>query len=280
MSLLDLNNKIFGAKILRKTMFTLLSVFLIATNLGNIKSYKTEDFLLEPELNKELNRRMNYYNSIINDLKLMDSISIEVKSNKLYLKANQDFAAMDNIFVIPKFLFFTSCDMFPFKEYFLEALNHINKNSKIDLNKFSSNLILAYNMMYYKYADKEKAKKYYQELLKDKSDIVKEIDSLLTFDVHPEKKLYLDNIPSKNTRSLFFFNEEELQLAKVLGLEMITKVVFENTHKQIIQFLKKNLSEHTSVSYIIHFLSIKLNHFIHSNDLLIYCFFIIQLFLF
>lgn len=248
MSLLGINNKIFGAKIFRNTLFTLLITFLIATNLYKINSYKTEDFLLEPELNKELFSRMNYYNTMINDLKLIDKVSIEVKNNKMHLKANEDFAASDNIMILPKFLFFTSCDLFPFKEYLIDALNQLNKNSKVDLHKFSNNLFLAYNMMYYKYADKEKAKKYYLELNKDQGENAKEIENIFIFDVHPEKKLYLDNLPQKNTRSLFFFNEEEMQLAKDLGLDLITKVIFENTHKQIVEFLKKNLSEEASVS--------------------------------
>lgn len=248
MSLLGINNKAFGAKIFSKFFFTLLIIFLTASNISKVNSYKTEDFLLEPELNKELYSRMNYYNSLISDLKLIDKVSIEIKNNRIYLKANKDFAALDNVFLMPKFLFFTSCDLFPFKEYILDALNQLNKNSKVDLHKFSNNLILAYNLMYYKFADKEKAKKYYLDMYKDQGERAKEIETILPFEVHPEIKLYLDNLPQKNTRSLFFFNEEEMQLAKDLGIDLITKVVFENTHNQLIEFFKKNSPEELSVS--------------------------------
>lgn len=254
MSLLGINNnKTFGAKIFRSILLLIFIIFSINQNFISINCYKTEDFLLEPELNKELFSRMNYYNSLINDLKVTDNLSIEVKNNRLYLKANKDYAASDHVFFMPKLLFFTSCDLFPFKEMILEALNFLSKDSKVDLHKFSNNLMLAYNMMYFKFADKEKAKIFYYDLYKDQPEYVSQIETMLLFDVHPEAKLYLDNLPQKNNRSLFFFNEEEDQLAKDLGIDLITKVVFENTHKQIIGYIKKNYPEEVSVGEYLNF---------------------------
>jgi len=191
------------------------------------------------------------------DLKLSDKLILEVKNNKLYLKASQDHAASDNILLIPKFLFFTSCDLFPFKEFILEALNSLNKDSKVDLNKFSSNLMVAYNMMFYKFADKEKAKKYYNEVYKDQGEKAILIENLLEFEVNADVKQYLDNLPQKNTRSLFFFNDEEIQLAKDLGIELTTKVIFENTHRQIVEFIKKVYPENISVRAALIFLIFK-----------------------
>jgi len=249
MSLLGINYKNFGAKISRKIFITIMIILTLSSNL-NINCYKTEDFLLESEINRELFSRMNYYNSLISDLKLVDHISLEVKNSKILLKVLNDRAATDNIFLLPKSLFLTSCDLFPFKETILEALSYLNKDSKVDLNKFSNNLMVVYIMMYYKFADKDKAKKYYTELYRDNLETLKEIESNLPFEVNPEIKLYLDNLPQKNTRSLFFFNEEEIQLAKDLGIELITKVIFENTHQQIINYIKKNTSEDLSVSLL------------------------------
>lgn len=251
MSLNCIDKSNYVSKLFRNTLIKIIIILFISSNLNQISCYKTEDFLVEPELNRELLSRMNYYNSLINDLKLNENVSLEVKNNRIYLKALQDNAAFDNQIILPKFMFFTSCDIFPFKDIIINTLNNISKESKIDLNKFSSNLMVVYSMMYYKYADKEKAKKYYIELYKDDQEQASAIQSILPFEVHPEIKLYLENLPQKNNRSLFFFNDEEIQLAKDLGIELITKALFENTHKNIIEFMKKNLPEDLSVSIIL-----------------------------
>ena len=249
MSFLGIKYKNFGAKNLRKIFLGIIITLCIFLNSNKINCLKTEEFLLEADLNKELFSRMQYYTNIINDLKLSEKVSVGVKENNLYLYANQDFGASSHVFYLPKIVFLTSCDLYPFKEIFLKAINLFNSKSKIDLNKFSSSLLLTYEIMFLKFANKEKTKQHYSDLYKDE-ERMKEIENILAFEVNPEVTQYLNYMPKKNTRSLFFYNEEENQLAKDLNIDLITKIIFENTHKDIIEFVKQNFNEDVKVILI------------------------------
>jgi len=251
MSLIEFINKCFGAKNFKNIFLIYIIMFTIIFDYNKIKSLKTEDFLHEVDLNKELYSRMNYYNSLISDLKLSNHLYIEIKDNQLSLKANRDFPGFSKFWYLPKYFTITSCDLFPFKEDLLQTFNKISTSSKLDIMKFSSNIIMTYYIMYLKFGEHDKIKQYYIDSLKDLQEKQEEILNILPFEIHHELKLYLNNLPTQNTRSVFFFNKEENELAKSLGIELMSKVIFENIHQKIIEDIKKNFPENGRVKLFI-----------------------------
>lgn len=228
---------LFANKTMRKSLMLLIFI------LGILSCLKTENFLNEPELTRELINRMSYYSTLINELHLGDTIQVQIKDNKVILTPLKEILPANPIFYLSKSLIFSSCDIFPFREIIMEVTNQLTLTSSVDLNKFISPIVLTYNLMYLNHANKEKAFEYYKDFfnIKDDDERISELDSIMNFTPSQEIKAYLDNLPKKNSKSLFFFNKEELDLASELKIDITSKMIFEIFHQKFIEHINNNI---------------------------------------
>jgi hypothetical protein len=221
-----------------------------------VNGLKTEENLKEEEIDKETFDSINYYTNLIDQLKIRQIISLQVKNNRLRLRI-EDYAPVNkNLFHLPKNLLMNSCKIFPFKEFLLKKINEIKIDFKADIDKIINNLILTYQIMYYRFGEKEKSKNYYLEGDSIDKEVNKVLGNVIPFEINTQLDSYIKNIP-KNKRSVFFLNEEENQLSKDLKLTLNYKFLVVETHRKIVEKFKKDSLSEASVKKNFFYLFLK-----------------------
>ena len=224
-----------------------MNFFILISLYIQVSSLKTEDFLIEQDMDSEISNRLDYYSDFLKRNRLQNKLSVSYYNNKINLIALEDIHSSSTAFNLHKSLILTSCDIFPYKEILIRSIIEYSLSIKIDISKFISPILITYRIMYLKFANKDAAKNYYKEKLLDEYE---KFEKLLSFEGNSELNSFLNQIPKKNKRSLFSFNKEDEKLAKDLKIETITKAILENIHRFVLNFLKHKFDQKIKVNFL------------------------------
>lgn len=212
-----------------------------------VLTLKTEDFVIEQDMNSEISNSLDYYSDFLKKYRLENKLSVSYFNNRINLIANQEIHSSSSAFNLPKSLILTSCDIFPYKELLIRAIIDYGSSIHIDITKFISPILITYRIMYLKFGNKDAAKNYYKGKLLHEYE---KYEKLLSFEGNSELNLFLNQIPKKNKRSLFSFNKEEEKLAQDLKIETISKAIFENIHRYVLNHFKLKFDENIKVNFL------------------------------
>jgi hypothetical protein len=203
---------IFNRKLI---LVIFLSFFLFQNNFCD--NFYDEEYLIYSE---EISTRSIFYNVLLEIYGLKDRIKINKDKNDLYIETNSDFNKGEAVFGIDKRYFFTSCDYYPFKEFLLNSITEIIKPSGNHYLELIPSFNLAFNILYFKFGDRNKARKYYGDILSVEYRIDKTY-RYFRFEIDQQVKEYLNYIPEKSgTINAFKFHEDDINLTKRFGLSM------------------------------------------------------------
>lgn len=169
-------------------------------------------------------KREQYYNKIITESqpeyetgKLpSNDLILKYDSQGFYITTNEDYKAGEILSLIKKDNIISGCDFYPFRDY-ITAL--IIQYCNINLNVIRETAIplftLIYQMLYLRFGNKDRAYRFYKNKL-----LFGQRDDFHYWTVREGVKEFMLNMPLEKGNSAFYFSEEELQLAKKLGLPL------------------------------------------------------------
>lgn len=182
-----------------------ISTFLLLTTVAIYSS----------EIPKSEEKRFQFYSKILEESKMMD-LEIKADEQGLYLSNTQDYTVGKMLAVVSRKYIISGCDFYPFKDYLIGVLikftnAHPTKNNDGIIMGFS----LVYHLLYRKLAKKERAKVFYEDMLRNNFPA----SDFFQYGISEEVQNYLNNLPTNKSNSVFSFDPEDIELAKKLGLE-------------------------------------------------------------
>jgi hypothetical protein len=184
----------------------------------------------------EEKKREKYYTKILEE-------SIPNSGKELELKYDEQGFYLTNINEIStdkKLLAFinkkhviSGCEFFPFRDYITGLIvQYANKNYSFNREVAIPLFTTVYYMLYLRFGDKERAYNFYSRKLKQKQR-----SEFYNFELNSDLKEFMLHMPLEKGNTPFYYSDEDLDLARKLGVSMTTYDLaigmFEYVHKGV-----------------------------------------------
>jgi hypothetical protein len=178
-------------------------------------------------------RRLNFANNHTEKITGGKVIFEYEESKGVYCKANKDLYSSEFTFEITREFIICSFDIFPYMFELKEPLVNYYKNAK----QIQGNQTLSYfmylfslNLMYINFQNKTFIENHLKNIKKD----------YYIPNISQELKDYMNSLP-KASYGVIMFNEEEIELQKILKLNLIQYDETKELHEFIIKYVQENL---------------------------------------
>jgi hypothetical protein len=188
-----------------------------------------------------LNDKLAFYTKVLTQTDKKLPISLIISNNKILMKADRNILADTPLFEINKNYILSSCSFYPYKDKIVEILNEFVVNN--DSFETKSEMIIqvysfAYQLMEYKFADKERLLNYFRDRNVYSSEYFK-------FHAAKEQMEYISNlIPAEEEKPLnsLNYNSEKIKLLRQIKLDNTLYDLTEKIFSYVLAHVNKNLN--------------------------------------
>ncbi len=154
-----------------------------------------------------------YYKSLIDHQPGENYLQIDVDENGPYLRATRVTSQLAPMICLSKHLVINGCQLYPFKDEILNVIQEVFKSLPEQSYFLKKLYLLAYQILYFKLGDHNKAEEYYTKYRKFQMS-----DAFL---IKPPSvvKEYIDQLFEYVPDSIYNFKEDNLDLVKTLGFK-------------------------------------------------------------
>jgi hypothetical protein len=182
-----------------------------------------------------------YYKSLLDSQPIENFVHIDVDENGPYLRATKLTSQLAPMFCLSKELVINDCQFYPFKDEIFNVIQEIFKSLPQKSYFLKKLYLLAYQILYFKFGDYNRAKSYYTRK--------KKIQMSSAFLIKPPLvvKEYIEQLFEYVPDSIYNFTEDNIDLVKRLGFKNDAYNILMKVYNKVLSYSLHHIDSEAEV---------------------------------